>query len=180
MSPRRASSPLQATTLVEGTGRLSGFDHEARVRAWFGGGGPTASPDLVVRRFEEGFARVWERACPTLGDTTLVAITDRVLHDMASKHPALADVQVAASGLRTETLDGLREVDPATLEAALPEVLSQLLEVVGRLTAEILTPALHAALEVRAEARPREREAVRDESSRGAVARASNEKDGTS
>lgn len=152
--------------------------HDAHVRAWFGG--DHASPALLVERFEEGFTRVWDRARPTLGDITLVAIADRVLNDVASRHPALAEVEVDASGLRRETLDALLQLDDrAALEDMLHEVLAELLTVVGRLTAEILTPALHEALEVEATEPRRERRARRD-TPRPTAARASAEKDETS
>lgn len=128
--------------------------HDHRVREWFRRGRPEASSaDLVVRRFEEGFARVWRRAAATLGEITLAAITRRVLHHGAARRSELGPLRVGPAGLDPDSLAMLRgraaagELDPEALEEMLRGVLVELLTVVGRLTAEILTPALHEALD---------------------------------
>lgn len=126
--------------------------HDHRVREWFRRGRPEASAD-VVRRFEEGFARVWRRAASTLGEITLSAITRRVLHDAMARRSDLSPLEVGPAGLDPDSLAALRqraeagELDPESLEETLRGVLVELLTVVGRLTAEILTPALHEALD---------------------------------
>lgn len=107
----------------------------------------------MLHRFEEGFDRVWRRAASTLGEISLVAVTRRVLHHTAKRYPPLASLEVSHSGLESRPLDELRargetgELGPEALEEMLGAVLVELLTVVGRLTAEILTPALHEALE---------------------------------
>lgn len=107
----------------------------------------------MLRRFEEGFARSWGRAVSTLGEISLMAIARRVLHHEAARRPELGGLKVGPGGLDPDSLAPLRaraeagELDPESLEEALRGVLVELLTVVGRLTAEILTPALHDALD---------------------------------
>lgn len=107
----------------------------------------------MLRRFEEGFDRLWRRAGSTLGELSLVAVTRRVLHHTAKRFPPLASLEVSHAGLEGRSLDELRargetgELGPEALEEMLGAVLMELLTVVGRLTADILTPALHEALE---------------------------------
>lgn len=126
---------------------MEGSEFEACVGAFMESVGPPASADAVLRQFELGFARVWRRAEASLGGLTLVAIAHRVLRDAAKRDPALGCLEVTSSGLTAEALEELRDVEPSRLRELLRSVLSDFLTVLGRLTAEILTPALLRELE---------------------------------
>jgi hypothetical protein len=105
-------------------------------------------PERLLLVFEQGFAALWRRAHRTLGDVTLAAILDRVLRDGAVLHPVLAALQLRANGVSTEELRGMAaSLRDDELVAALESVLVGFLAILGILTAEILTPALHAELE---------------------------------
>jgi hypothetical protein len=121
--------------------------HAAAVRAWAAAMPLDAVSDVVIRAFERAFNAVWARAHITLGEVTLIAIVDRVLFDAAQHHPMMAAIELQPTGF---TFDRLlvpsQEPSTADIAAALEAVLVDLLTVIGRLTAEILTPALHAAL----------------------------------
>ena len=90
---------------------------------------------------------LWHRARRTLGELTLVTIVDRVLGTAAGKHPVVAAVRLQAGELSWDELRTRAASLPDGLaREALRELLVDWLTVVGNLTAEILTPALHETL----------------------------------
>ncbi len=120
------------------------FDHVAAVDAWIARAGP-AGPGLHA--FERAFNALWARAVVTLGEVTLGAIADRVLYVAAERCAPLAKLRVETDGIRVADLLGphAEDSDPALAEGC-RAVLIELLTVIGNLTAEILSPALHAEL----------------------------------
>jgi hypothetical protein len=106
-----------------------------------------SSPELVLQLFETALGALWRRAQVTLGDVTLTAIVDRVLYNAAEKFPLFSSLKVEPSGVRCQEL---RERAPSLRDSELREgirfVLVEFLTVLGNLTAEILTPELHANL----------------------------------
>ena len=122
-------------------------DHDECVDAWMERAARGKPPDRLLRAFEEAFAAMWRRAHVTLGDVTLTAIVDRVLRAASERYPIVAELQVDETGLRCE---GLRQRAPSPecreLEQAVRFVLTEFLTVLGNLTDEILTPALHDEL----------------------------------
>jgi hypothetical protein len=122
--------------------------HVACVDAWLERSARQLPPELLLRLFEAGLGALWARTKTTLGDVTLTAIADRVLYNAAERFPDLASLKVDPEGgiqfrgLR-EHLESTR--DPA-LTAGIRFVLVELLTVLGNLTAEVLTPELHAEL----------------------------------
>lgn len=92
-------------------------------------------------------AALWNRAHLTLGDVTLAAITDRVLYNAAEKFPPFESITVGPAGMDFE---GLREegavLDGDDLAEGVRFVITEFLTVIGNLTGEILTPALHSEL----------------------------------
>lgn len=121
--------------------------HAACVQAWLDRAPRDLTPEQRLSAFEQAFGALWQRAGTTLGDVTLTAIADRVLQDARERFPALASVRVDVEGIECEelraraaSLDGDEMLNAARL------VLVEFLTVLGNLTAEILTPALHAEL----------------------------------
>lgn len=105
------------------------------------------SNEALFDRFERGFAAVWARTEVTLGNVTLTAIAERVLHTTAERHGWFGALSIEPGGLDSRALrERLATLPRAELERGVEELLSELLIVLGSLTAEILTPALHAAL----------------------------------
>ncbi len=122
-------------------------DHRARVDAWMGLVGNDDTPKRLLQIFEQGFGAVWRRAHATLGGVTLMAILGRVLYNAAERFPLLAPLEMDESGLRIDKLrERLDTLDRAELEAGFRFILVEFLTVLGNLTAEVLTPALHSAL----------------------------------
>jgi hypothetical protein len=104
-------------------------------------------PDKLLSLFERGFAAMWQRALLTLGDVTLTAIVDRVLYTATEQFPMLSPLKLEATGLRWQGPDEhAGSLDHHHLAAGIQFVLVEFLTVLGNLTAEILTPALHSEL----------------------------------
>jgi len=121
-------------------------DHHAAVAAWMQGPIRDASPPALLAAFEAAFGALWRRSYLVLGEVTLVAILDRVLATAVERYPLLADVAATASGLDCTRLRSQRPASHVQLAGAVAFVLVEFLTVLGNLTAEILTPALHAEL----------------------------------
>lgn len=121
--------------------------HREVVAAWAARIGPDLPPRQMIDAFENAFDRLWQRARRTLGDITLVAISDRVL-DTASRQCGVLDaVSIGDGGLNFDKLrERANETDRAELLLAAQVVLIEFLTVLGKLVADILTPALHAEL----------------------------------
>lgn len=125
------------------------MNHEESVERWLGVSFATLPTALQLAALERGFAALWLRARGTLGDVTLGAIGERVLAHAQDRFPFLAAATLTRDGLRcTEVKAPSSEV----VEAAARYLLVELLMILGRLTAEILTPALHDELENTAKA----------------------------
>jgi len=122
-------------------------DHCERVDAWMDRASKEAPPERLLDAFERAFGAIWRRARVTLGDVTLMAILDRVLYNAAERFPLLSSLEVDATGLRD---DKFRERAGSLHRDQLLEgirfILVEFLTVLGNLTAEVLTPALHSEL----------------------------------
>lgn len=104
-------------------------------------------PPARLALFSAALAAIWSRAGVTLGTVTLAAIAERVTHAASRKSPLLAAVAVEDTGFELALLgEAAKEEPDAAATAALRTLLVELLVVLGRLTAEILTPALHAEI----------------------------------
>lgn len=122
--------------------------HAACVDAWLSRAAHHASADLLASHFEVALNALWTRTKTTLGEVTLTAIAERVLYIASERFPFLGALKVDPT---TGFICGdLRErsapLPTAQLIAGMRFVLVELLTVLGNLTAEILTPELHAEL----------------------------------
>ena len=122
-------------------------DHSACVDAWLERVAKGLPAARLLQVFEHGFAAVWRRAHETLGDVTLTAIVNRVLHTAAENFPFLSALKIEPIGLRFQGLhEHAASLHRDQFVGGLRFVLVEFLTVLGHLTAEILTPALHAEL----------------------------------
>jgi hypothetical protein len=121
--------------------------HSAFVIAWMEQIVQPLAPAQMVQTFAAAFAAMWGRAQRTLGEVTLSAITDRVLHNAKESFPILSSLAVEPTGLGTGDLGSRADTIPREqLWEAIQFVLIEFLTVLGTLTTEILTEALHAEL----------------------------------
>jgi len=122
--------------------------HAASVDAWL----KVAAKDLphaaLLRLFEAALGALWARTVTTLGEVTLTAIADRVLHNAAQKLPLLSSLKVESTvGIQFRDLrESGSSVPDTELLGGIRFALVEFLTVLGNLTAEILTPELHADL----------------------------------
>lgn len=122
-------------------------DHAACVEQWRRRLGDELDAPTLIRAFERAYHALWQRARLTLGDVTLIAIGDRVLHDAVEEHSILEGIRLDESGISCDDLQRRGSaLELAALDRAVRAVLVDLLAVLGRLTAGVLTVPLHAAL----------------------------------
>jgi len=123
-------------------------EHEASVDAWLERRARGLSPSALLRLLEAALGALWARTVTTLGEVTLTAIATRVLHNASERFPPFASIRIGADG--GIQLGDLREKGSSLPDSELVQgirfVLVELLTVLGKLTAEILTPELHAEL----------------------------------
>jgi hypothetical protein len=121
--------------------------HHETVKAWCKGWAGTLPVPELINVYEHAVDALWSRAHMSLGEVTLMAIVDRVLHHGVERFPHLAALKVEASGLHFEELRmSAPALDVARLEESLEFLTVELLRVLGTLTGEILTPGLHEEL----------------------------------
>jgi hypothetical protein len=128
---------------------LDGGEHAACVDAWLARSAKDgAPPDVLLRLFEAALGALWARTTTTLGEVTLTAIAERVLCNASETFPMFSSLKVEPTG-GLPFRDLRRRIGPAQdaeLLAGIRFVLVEFLTVLGNLTAEILTPELHAEL----------------------------------
>lgn len=103
----------------------------------------------ALELFHVVFETVWNRAVATLGSTTLVAIAERVLRTASNRYRFLLAIHTRPSDelrWRQQLYARLAAVPRPQLIEGLRFALIELLAVIGRLTAEILTAELHDAV----------------------------------
>lgn len=121
--------------------------HADRVDRWLGKAAKGLSKERRVLLFEQALGALWRGAHVTLGGITLGAVTERVLYYSTEKYPFLSPLKIEADGVQFEELKkSLPAVKDATITEAFRFVLIEFLSVLGNLTAEIITPELHAEL----------------------------------
>lgn len=121
--------------------------HSACVRSWFSQAAAASTLEIFLMDFEQAFAAVWRRAHVTLGNVTLSAILDRVIHNASERCSMLSLLTVDETGLRCQALaESAPGLEQEQVEQGLQLVLVEFLTILGNLTAEVLTPALHAEL----------------------------------
>jgi len=123
-------------------------DHVAVVEAWRSATMELSSDGLLTA-FERGFSAMWRRMHTTLGDVTLTAIGDRVLYDATERFPNQRGCRLGVEGLDATDLRSRASsptFDGEELALFVTFVLTELLTVVGALTADVLSDALHRAL----------------------------------
>ena len=122
-------------------------DHTNHVNAWLEQAAKGLRPEQLLRLSEMAMAALWKRAYLTLGEITLVAITDRVLSTAAEKFPPFKSLKVTPMGIDWRELREQHEVlGRRKLTEGISFLMAEFMMVVANLTAEVLRPALHTEL----------------------------------
>jgi hypothetical protein len=121
--------------------------HADCVDAWLEQSARGLSSPALRRLVDAALGALWARTKTTLGEVTLTAIAERVLYTTAEKYPILASFKVEPlRGIEFRGMEALPPPPETELRAGARFLLVELLSVLGKLTAEILTPELHAEL----------------------------------
>jgi hypothetical protein len=149
-SATKGSAPGRPTSA---TGRAGGSvperaHHAACVDACLERSGKDPPPEVLLRFLEVALGALWARTTTTLGEVTLTAIAERVLHTASETFPIFSSLKVEPSGgiPFREFRQRLSSVHDSGLTQGIRFVLVEFLTVLGHLTAEVLTPELHAEL----------------------------------
>ena len=130
-------------------------DHANHVNTWLGRAAKGLSSEQLLQLAEMAMAALWKRAYLTLGAVTLAAITDRVLSTAGEKFPPFKSLKVTLMGIDWRKLREQHEVlSKRELAEGIRFVIAEFMVVVGNLTAEMLTSALHSELSKVAPERP--------------------------
>jgi hypothetical protein len=119
--------------------------HTDSVAAWLDKATAGLKRESMPELLEGALVVLWRRTQLTLGEVTLSAIANRVLHSAAEKYPILQSLKVRGSGIDCSEIHCTSQNAAEAFEA-LHFVLIEFLTVLGNLTADILTPALHSEL----------------------------------
>jgi hypothetical protein len=118
------------------------------VDAWLKRVAPISHPvtaDSLLRLFERALDAVWREASESLGEVTLTAIATRVVFMSKERFPGLSGISIKPGGISLNAgRDRARISSAHELRESLRFLLIELLRVLGDLTANVLTPWLHA------------------------------------
>ena len=132
---------------VGGRALVTDASHMACVERWFDRVGKGLPVVAFIDATETAFDAICRRALQALGDITLLAIAERVVLHAADEMPVLSALRVEPKGLDTRELRArAHQLDRTRLTQALCALLVELLAVLDRLTAGVLTGPLHDEL----------------------------------
>ena len=121
--------------------------HIKQVEAWERKNVHGLSLEKQVKLFGKASHAIEQRTLKTLSSVTLQVVIDRVLHQSTNKFPLLSEVKLEPQGLNFEVLiRNSKNHNSEQLREALRCLLVELLNVLGNITAEILTVPLHKEL----------------------------------
>ena len=125
--------------------------HAEVVDAWLARAAAPRSTRALLRTFEATLCAVWSRAIGTLGPVTMNAVADRVLANAVEQFPCFGALHPSVAGpLRCYELRLQARLGKAgfgELVLGIRATMIELLALLASLTADILTPELHAELE---------------------------------
>lgn len=127
-------------------GRQRNELHLIQVEAWKQQNSAVSShemPRLQIKAIQA----VRRRSLESLSNVTVTAVVDRTLLENQEKFPILSSVTYDAQGLQfNKLLEETHNSQSDELREALQELLIELLDVFGKITADILTKYLHQEL----------------------------------
>lgn len=126
---------------------IDGNDHSEHVEAWLRTAPRGRAIEPLLVSFELALSAIIRRAQQTLGELTVTAILDRVVYLAAEKFPLASAMKVESTGVSCRALLELGDArERHDVVEPIRFILIAFLTLLGNLTAEVLTPALHAEL----------------------------------
>jgi len=121
--------------------------HEKQVRIWETENAKGLSKEQLVPLFAKAILAVEKRSLVTLSSVTVMVVADRAIHESKEKHPILANIKIDPNGMDFSELLKMNNSQVAEEACdALRYLLMEYLMVLGNITAQILTTALHREL----------------------------------
>lgn len=127
-------------------GRQRNELHLVQVEAWKKKNAGISSNDLTRLQIK-AIQAVRLRSLATLSGVTVSAVIDRTLIETKEKFPILSGITIDAEGMHfLKLIEHTPNSQTDELQRALQELLIELLDVFGKITADILTKYLHQEL----------------------------------
>lgn len=121
--------------------------HTQQVEEWASQDADKLSAKMQVQLYAMAVEAIEIRSRNTLSSVTVLAVVDRVIHESKEKIPILFPVTIDSNGMNLsgllETCEACKKAD---LSKALRFLLTELLTILGDITADILTDPLHQEL----------------------------------
>lgn len=120
--------------------------HTKQVEAWKSKNSGLSNKELI-QLFINGILAVRRRSLGTLSNVTVTAVIDRILLECQERFSVLSEIKNDSEGLHfSKFSDQIMDFKSNDVQEALQELLLELLEVFGNITADILTKNLHQEL----------------------------------
>ena len=120
--------------------------HTKQVEAWKKKNSGLSDKELP-RLFINGILAVRSRSLGTLSNVTVTVVVDRVLLECQERFSILSHLSSDSQGIHFDKFSvHIEDSKPREIQDALEELLLELLEAFGKITADILTKNLHKEL----------------------------------
>jgi hypothetical protein len=121
--------------------------HSKQVAIWESESAKGVSASNRVKLFVDAIKAIERRSLATLSNVTMMVVEDRAVHESKTKFPVLSELKIGYDGIDfTELLKSNNGNQSELICNALRFLLIELLNVVGNITADILTAPLHQEL----------------------------------
>jgi len=101
----------------------------------------------VIEIYEDLLINIWDRIIPTLGSLTVATITRKAVSKAKLKYPIIEQLAVGEDGVSFAALRETSATDEHDLRDALKEVVSNLFDILAKLTGNILVTQLMREIE---------------------------------
>jgi hypothetical protein len=121
--------------------------HAKLAASWADKNGKGLSSGQLVQLFGKAIQAIEQRSLVTLSIVTVTVVIDRALYESKDTFPLLSEIKIESGRMNLSgLLDNSAHHEPEELRKALLHLLIELLNVLGNITADILTTPLHKVL----------------------------------
>lgn len=120
--------------------------HGKIVSEWEKANGKDLSAEDLTLLYAKAIQAVEKKSLITLSSITVLVVVDRSIHEAKLHHPFLTEVKATPEGVNFSRFLKLTDLSAEQQGVALRELLIDLLNVLGNITADILTSSLHSEL----------------------------------
>lgn len=122
-------------------------EHAAQLATWIEATTQGLSSHKTLGLFEQTITALWTTSRSILSSVLLLAVSERVLFHGSTHHPILKLVEVNVSGFNFDELrKTAKKISHDQIVAALRQVLTDFISILGDITNEVLSPILFQVL----------------------------------